>query len=496
MVDKLLEQIKQQSDVRAELSALRAAIKDEKIYWEAVKAVGTGEMLLPLLTSEDAKVRKNAAALIGDLEIEEAAEALFLAYQREATLFVRGTLLQALGKTNAYPYLQELQERYQKLRGKEMQENEKKHLREELKELERILRKEGADSCHTFVGWNKRLTVLLTTNSKYCEVTAAQLQAERKAKTSLGVKAIINNLREVINIRSFRELLFPISLKQQIKLSDGPEALGEAVADSRVLPLLQYCHKESGPFYFRLDVKAGLSMEERSRYIKRAAAVIEEKSGRVLLNAPDQYEAEIRLYLDKEQKIHVFVKMYTIPMERFAYRKETISASIHPSVAAMLMELAKPYFKKQAQILDPCCGVGTMLVERHKVLPAREIYGLDIFGDAIQKARINTEEAGIRANFIHRDYMDFKHKYLFDEIITNMPTRGKKSKEEQNWFYERFFAKSKELLVPGGIMILYSDEKGFVKKQLRLQEEYELLKEYCILEKEQFYLFIIRMREK
>lgn len=60
--------------------------------------------------------------------------------------------------------------------------------------------------------------------------------------------------------------------------------------------------------------------------------------------------------------------------------------------------------------------------------------------------------------------MDFKHKYLFDEIITNLPVRGKKTKEEQDLFYKRFFDKSEEILAPGGVMILYSNENGFIKK--------------------------------
>lgn len=183
-------------------------------------------------------------------------------------------------------------------------------------------------------------------------------------------------------------------------------------------------------------------------------------------------------------------------MERFAYRKESISASIRPSAAALLVELAKPYLKDNAQILDPCCGVGTMLIERNELVKAREIYGIDIFGEAIEKARINADAAGLLVNFIHRDYMDFKHKYLFDEIITNLPVRGKKTKEEQDLFYKRFFDKSKEILAPGGVMVLYSNENGFIKKQLRLHPEYKLYQEYLIIEKEQFYLYIIGLRNR
>ena len=79
-------------------------------------------------------------------------------------------------------------------------------------------------------------------------------------------------------------------------------------------------------------------------------------------------------------------------------------------------------------------------------------------------ARENAALAGEKINFIHRDYFDFKHDYKFDEIVTNMPVKGKKAKEDMDAFYARFFEKSKSLLAEDGIIIMYSNEVGFVKK--------------------------------
>lgn len=500
MIEIFLNQIKEKKEVRAALSGLRAEVKDPKKRKKFLMLIGDDEILLPFLQDSDPKIRKNVAALLGDLQMENAAEAIFLAYKNEETLFVRSTLLSALEKTNAYPYLSELQERYTELCAVIPKENEKKHVQEELHAIERILRKEGADNGHIFTGWNEKVTVILTTNPKYREVTATELQtkhlAYRIVLTSLGVRALVDDLRQVTEIRTFRELLFPIKLGQTITLEDKPDVLGKALAASNILPLLKKCHKEDTPFYFRLEMRSGMTLEERSRYTRKAAFAIEEGSNRMLLNSTDEYEAEIRILTNKEGEIRAFLKMNTIKMERFAYRKEAIAASIHPSAAAMLMHLAKPYLKENAQILDPCCGVGTMLAERHKILPAREIYGIDIFGDAVEKAKINCEAAGMRVNFIHRDYLDFKHNYLFDEIIANMPVRGKKTKEEQDKFYEGFFDKSLKLLAPGGNMILYSNEDGFIKKQLRLHSKLRLKQQFVIREKDQFVLYIIGLREK
>ena len=114
---------------------------------------------------------------------------------------------------------------------------------------------------------------------------------------------------------------------------------------------------------------------------------------------------------------------------------------------------------------------------------------------AVALAKENTKLAGIHVNYINRDFMDFRHEYLFDEIITNMPLRGKKTKQEMDEFYYRFFRKAKEILKKEAVLILYTNEIGFVKKQLRLNKEYRLLQEYCLQPKNEFYLLIIGYKD-
>lgn len=99
----------------------------------------------------------------------------------------------------------------------------------------------------------------------------------------------------------------------------------------------------------------------------------------------------------------------------------------------------------------------------------------------------------MQANYINRDYFDFTHGYLFDEIITDMPVSAG-NKEETDFLYRRFFEKSGELLADHGRVIMYSGEMGLVKKYLRLQESFRLLKEFCILEKRGMYLFVLEKK--
>ena len=112
-------------------------------------------------------------------------------------------------------------------------------------------------------------------------------------------------------------------------------------------------------------------------------------------------------------------------------------------------------------------------------MPAHEKYGVDIFGDAIRMARENAAAAGEQIYFINRDYFDFTHRHKFDEIITNMPVRSAEEpvqSQRRRWMrcYQKFFDRSAGLLESGGMMILYGNEEGFVKKQLRLRDDYRL----------------------
>lgn len=214
------------------------------------------------------------------------------------------------------------------------------------------------------------------------------------------------------------------------RIAAEPEAVAEAYAKSNLMELLNRLHEGNPPFRFRMEVR-GIAPEEKGSFIRKAAATLEDLTGHQLLNTVDGYEIELRLTKNTDGTLYPSCKLFTIPMRRFSYRKEAVAASIHPANAALFMRLAEPYLKKGAQVLDPCCGVGTMLMERDLLVPAGDMYGLDIFGEAVIKARENAKAAGRQINYINRDFFDFTHKYLFDEIISNMPLRGKKQEKNR-----------------------------------------------------------------
>ena len=489
-MEKILKELAEQNNIRTNLSSLRQLVKEQENKALVKKEVEKQETLFfSFLKNEDAKTRKNAALLLGDLAYQPALSALYEAYETEGTLFVKASYLQAIGELDATEKVSECKEILNRLLTAEVEPENKKHVEEEIRALRNIVIQAEGIRRHTPDVAGKNVKVLLLTNRTQRETIRRTIDCGEATLHPLGVQVETNHLEKLMELRTYRELVFPIHVLEY--LPEQPVEAAKAIWNSDIMDVLNGLHKEKGEFYFRIECKSTMDLEKRSVFTRKLATELESLSKGELINSTSDYEVEIRLIANKDGKFFPCLRILTIKNHRFDYRKNAIAASIHPSTAALIMELAKDYLKEDAQIMDPFCGVGTMLIERNIKVPAREMYGTDIFGDAIVYARENTDAAGMRINYIHRDFMDFKHEYLFDEIITNMPLRGQKSKQEMDAFYGAFFEKVKTHLAKDAVIIMYTNEIGFVKKQLRLHKEFVLLQETCLQPKNDFNLLIM-----
>lgn len=485
--EEIYQNIQKKVNLRENLSRLKQLVRNQegKKMLEDT-AAGNYDCIMKCLSDEDPKVRKNAAAVLGELHCQQALDVLFDAYDTEEKRFVRPAYLQAMANMDCKEYLEYFRKRKQQLEEYQPAENEKKHIEEEIHALQELLLKKEGMPVHKFTGYHVRNEVILQTLPAFLPAVAAQIP-ERHQVMSGGVRVVTQNLDLLEEIRPVREMLFLTKCRKSVPESE----ITGALRDAGLLEFLTERHKGQEPFYFRLQIVSRMPLDKRSAFAHRLARQIEEESDRKLVNSTTHYEVEIRLIQQKNRNWFPLLKLFTIPDQKFQYRRHYVAASMKPYIAAGLLELARPYLKENAQVLDPFCGVGTFLIERQYLMPVRSSYGIDTFGEAIEKARENSHIAGMPINYINRDFRDFSHEYLFDEVLADMPEDDRMNGREKNDLYRDFLLKCDECLKDGGVILCYSGEMGVLKTQLRLHPQFHLCREFEILPKSGKYLYII-----
>lgn len=495
MLRKKYEQIVNGIEVRKNLIDIKKELKQDSnrmalLYYMA----GDYQVLFELLEDEDPKVRKNAALIMGELAIPEFKKVLYKAYVKEEKLFVKADYLNALKHFDYRDLTDELKERLDFLVKGTFEKTSMKHINEEKKILTNMILDIEGIKKHKFIGYDELSDLILLTNRDHREVTLNEIHNGQAKVFNAGVLVRTRDLREILAIRMYSEMLF--RLKNVQTVSSNVEEAAKMLLKGGLLDFIKVRHEGKAPFYFRLEIKSKMPLSEKSQFAKKLAECIENESERMLVNSTSNYEVELRLIENKEGAFNVLIKLYSIPDERFSYRKHSVAASIQPVQAALMAKLAEPYLKANAQVLDPFCGVGTMLIERNKLVPTNPMYGIDHFGEAIDKAIENSRRDRTVINFINRDFFDFKHDYLFDEIFTNMPTRGgRKTEEEMTALYNQFFKKALTVLKDEAVIVMYTRDRELVLKGIAQSKAYSIEQCYSISKKEGAYLYIIKVSQ-
>ena len=493
MLETIIHAIKQGQDVRENLIELKKWLKGNRKNQEELLTFLQYDYALfkDLLCHEDAKVRKNIAVIIGELELEGLIPELWEAYEGEETLFVKTAYLKAFQQIDCESYIPKFQERLEYLLSTKFTEEQEKHITEEIRELTGLIGQYERTQTHYFIGYDEPGRVVLTTNRNYPELTLQQLYRCNAKKISGGVAVEYEDMRDFMSIRTWQEILFPLPSAKNMPLD--PKSIAHTMILGGLMTFLDARHLGGSTYRFRVELRGRLTMDEKKTMAKKIAVAIEKESSHRLINSVSDYEIEIRLLEGQNGKYHAYLKLYTIPDNRFSYRKGILSTSINPTTAATVMELARPYLKEGAQVLDPFCGAGTMLIERNFAMPAHPLYGVDLFGKAIDYGRENAKRARVKINFINRNFVDFAHDYLFDEIITNMPsTTGKQGEKEIEALYELVLQKGKEHLKKNGIAVIYSSDPSIMLHALKRHSEWKRLETFEVYQRETSYVYILK----
>ncbi|WP_097025471.1 methyltransferase domain-containing protein [Clostridium peptidivorans] len=465
-----------QENPRAILSVIRDMIKKEKPRGIFKRAMGNSKQKLgDFLKHSDPKVRKNVCSIIGEIGDSEYLEPLYSSYASEEQLFVKSSYILAIGNCGGVLDAERLTKILEDLTIKEKASEDKsgnikdeKHINEEKRALTRAIAKLSPRVKHEFIGFKNPVPMILTTMNDHFQTTLMDLN-EKLIKGQLVTEGIYINekdFKKIYRCRTFYETLFPLESCTDLELDY--KSIATEIINADIVNFLNQCHAgdRNNPFWYRVEFKTMDHNRERSEFVKNLSRELDEISGGNLKNSPSSYEVEIRI-VEKNNLCSVFIKLYTLKDNRFDYREKDLPTSINPVTAAIVMKSIARWLKPNAKVIDPFCGVGTMLIERAKLKDFQTLTGVDIFNTGITYAAINSELANVKIELIAEDILEFSSRDLFDEMISNMPFESKAGASGFNKkLYSEFVNRIPSLVRPGGMAFLYTVEKNLLKQNL------------------------------
>lgn len=148
-------------------------------------------------------------------------------------------------------------------------------------------------------------------------------------------------------------------------------------------------------------------------------------------------DLSFRIHLSDQEAI-IGARLTSAPLHRRTYKTESRTGTLHPPLAfamAMLSNLAE-----NQKLLDPFCGVGTILIEALTLEPRLRAAGVDIDSESIRKAISMAETANKVIQFIVGDagQLPFADGEI-DRIVSNPPwgrAVGVRGNAKQSFFEE------------------------------------------------------------
>ena len=158
------------------------------------------------------------------------------------------------------------------------------------------------------------------------------------------------------------------------------------------------------------------------------------------------------------------------------YRVCTTPYSLNPAVAYAMNQLVG--LDENDRVLDPCCGTGTILIERQLLKPA-ECFGVDINPKNLECAKQNIAAANVQITLKHGDIMDQKFPdQTFTKIISNLPFGIHSGSREKNKQLYRFLAdQAINWLAPDGKAIFLTNAKSLLRNSFAFNESWQLEEE-------------------
>jgi tRNA (guanine6-N2)-methyltransferase len=165
----------------------------------------------------------------------------------------------------------------------------------------------------------------------------------------------------------------------------------------------------------------------------------------------DLSDLNIRVFLEHETAT-LGVRLSDVPMHARVYKQVHISGSLKPTVAAAMLAVGN--VRPEAEVCDPFCGAGTILIEAR--LSGARSFGGDIHLEAIHAAQVNSLTAGVGIELAAWDAQRLPLDCgSVEQIVTNLPW-GRQVVADENMaaFYHRVCHEFERVLKKDGQILL------------------------------------------
>jgi 23S rRNA G2445 N2-methylase RlmL len=237
--------------------------------------------------------------------------------------------------------------------------------------------------------------------------------------------------------------LDPVTVREELA-----EAIVRAITDPRALEIMRtFTNRQpDAPIRFRLAWTHG----GHRRALAWRCAELVSAATKELVNDPTESTWEV-VVDEHPGRVSLELVPRAFADERFTYRKATVAASSHPTIAAALVRLVPP--KADDVVWDPFVGAGAELVERARLGPYKALIGTDVDPAALAATRENLARAGIDgAELVLSDATTYEPRGV-TVIITNPPMGRRVQRGTHGELLERFVDHAARVLVPGGVLV-------------------------------------------
>lgn len=420
--------------------------------------------LVTSLGDGDERTRRAAATALGKVRTADVSRALADALAREPSASVRRALIEALGKTGGEEALVLLDALAPGVPADDRsapsdpaeQENARVHAKARLM-AERTLRRTEPSWIDVECAPPAPVAIDVRCRAGLERLVIEELgpgarpRLRRDEPGGPRISAVLGEpLASMYRSRTMLSFAFPLPELPVQKSGDMAGRVAQALTSPDARRILE--HYTRGAARYRIAWARG---GKRRALVFEIAAAVKERLP-ALINDPTQSLWDVIVY---EGRGVVRVELAPrIPDPRFAYRRQDVPASSHPTIAAALARTGG--VRDDDVVWDPFVGSGLELCERALLGPYRMIIGSDRDPAALDAARANLASAGVpddRLRLLAGDATSFSPP-LQPTLVVSNPPLGRRVERSSTLAatLDRFVEHAAGLLAPRGRLVWIS----------------------------------------